>query len=896
MEFECLCCEPPAQGTRKNENKANGRPTRDCTVSKQIILHCVGVYEEMEAQVKVGEVVGRVHLGPLADSSNLSPVPPLQGPEGPLILAPEATKPLAMPKPRLTAKPFSVQRSNTIRPISAPKPFSKPLPKPTPSSYTPNPPCTPKPDPASTPETDLVEQEGRGLGEGGREGERNPEITSSTPTPQASVQGFEPLNPGSTQRRSVRRPLSTDLTSRFESVGPQVTPRPAGVASNRIAPTQAREAEKGVQAAPSECKTSLAKMEGVRQKEKEEEEKDREEEKSRGSIKSRISLLLDSTSSGSVGSSAPSPGAEPHSSTQLIADKEVLVGVKQRIKELTTETLPVHTPSPRTAFKPRPLSHDLTKCFAVGQPGEPSDSLPSIPGGLERDETRGWPENINKAHRKEIPSNSGEGPDLDVHIGNKVQRGDAKDMKSSSPREQEGGVSSPGQAPSPGWAGHIPEKDMLNAKKEIERLEQMEETMEEERVPIPAPQGEVGPGGGGRDGDVRVDDFSVKPGRWGGHWRVSNRNPPSQEPPTPSEEQNRAGGMEGVGKAEEGVTGREGEVERERGGEKEGMTGREDTTQAPGDWPTAEGQQDSDHTPASDSSSTQKESLLLPGLEEEPDETPPLVPPSPLEQMGEPPQETEGSTQTEVEGEETLVREAEAGGEAGDSPSPSLAPATQSADDVLNSLPREPSTPSDPETGDTHDSTPCEPLPFPEVSTPLLDSTAQLSKAELSRRRRQTRRSLPSRSVHRSITLELQEHTDQPDDWRFRDSTAMVECEEGGDSDSEQPRGAVPCPPQPQRVPIFPGMDPSALKAVLRKRGGDSDRQTESSTPSPSHLLRRASQLSSPAPSPSQLSRSPKSPRMLPPAAGTENREESAPPWLQELKSKKRFSQCGTDT
>ncbi|KAJ8336398.1 hypothetical protein SKAU_G00376180 [Synaphobranchus kaupii] len=221
-----------------------------------------------------------------------------------------------------------------------------------------------------------------------------------------------------------------------------------------------------------------------------------------------------------------------------------------------------------------------------------------------------------------------------------------------------------------------------------------------------------------------------------------------------------------------------------------------------------------------------------------------------------------------------------------------LTPITPRPDDLLKLSPREPlpgepDTPGNLDTDDSTDSTPYmdpEPLPFPEFSTSLLDSSAQLSKAELGRRR--NRRSTPSWPVRHGTTLSnLQEATDGPSDWKFRDTKVIAESCYGRDSLSEE----GPClkPSQMQRVPIFPGMDPSALKAVLQKRGGDSDGQADSPAPSSLELLRRTSQsshpptpqLSCPAPSPSQFSCFTKSPlppaasRVLPPAAGTENRQ-----------------------
>ncbi|XP_035235169.1 uncharacterized protein KIAA1671-like isoform X2 [Anguilla anguilla] len=229
----------------------------------------------------------------------------------------------------------------------------------------------------------------------------------------------------------------------------------------------------------------------------------------------------------------------------------------------------------------------------------------------------------------------------------------------------------------------------------------------------------------------------------------------------------------------------------------------------------------------------------------------------------------------------------------------SLTPATPSSDSNLSSSPRKqtppltpggPATPSDVDTPDGLSPAPlpgAEPLPFPETSTTLLDSSALRSRVQLAKRR--SKRLLPSRAARQSAALSvLQEgQGGAGDDWHFRDSTEeRAESSKQEDSDpEEQARGAELRPPasQPQRVALFPGMDPSALKAQLKKRG-DSDNQVDGASSSAS-----------------QLSRSPKSPflprasRVLPPAGGKENGEESSPQWLRELKSKKRLSQYEND-
>ncbi|KAL2092305.1 hypothetical protein ACEWY4_012103 [Coilia grayii] len=221
----------------------------------------------------------------------------------------------------------------------------------------------------------------------------------------------------------------------------------------------------------------------------------------------------------------------------------------------------------------------------------------------------------------------------------------------------------------------------------------------------------------------------------------------------------------------------------------------------------------------------------------------------------------------------------------------SLSPATPSSDIIPTPSPRKhtpPHTPGDQATPtDTPDGStpspeePAEPLPFPEASTSLLDSSAMRSRVQLSKKR--NRRAPPSRAARHSALLSA-----LPEN-QYRDSTEQkVEPCEQDASDLEEKLKGTPTSSssQPQRVALFPGMDPSALKAQLKKRG-DSEGPAEGAV----------------APSPSQLSRSPKSPflprasRVLPPpTAGKENGEEASPQWLKELKTKKRLSQYENDS
>ncbi|XP_034025566.1 uncharacterized protein KIAA1671 homolog [Thalassophryne amazonica] len=227
----------------------------------------------------------------------------------------------------------------------------------------------------------------------------------------------------------------------------------------------------------------------------------------------------------------------------------------------------------------------------------------------------------------------------------------------------------------------------------------------------------------------------------------------------------------------------------------------------------------------------------------------------------------------------------------------SLTPATPSSDSNLSSSPRKPTplvTPPEHVSllfePDSTDSVPpsvtstpdSRPLSFPDAPTTLLDTSALRSRAQLGKKRGP--RSRPTRAAHQSTAQALlgEEGGGATEDWRFRDSTEDRVGMKDNDSDAEEDRAVdvgSSVVSQPQRIPLFPGMDPSALKAQLKKRG-DSDSQTDG-----------------PVPSSSQLSHSPKSPflaraaRVLPPPGGRENGDEDSPQWLKQLKSKKRLSQ-----
>ncbi|XP_022601293.1 uncharacterized protein KIAA1671 homolog [Seriola dumerili] len=187
---------------------------------------------------------------------------------------------------------------------------------------------------------------------------------------------------------------------------------------------------------------------------------------------------------------------------------------------------------------------------------------------------------------------------------------------------------------------------------------------------------------------------------------------------------------------------------------------------------------------------------------------------------------------------------------------------------------------------------------FPESSTPLLDTSAQRSKADVGKRRIRTR---PSRSLRAGSTQR------ESPDWRACDSAdgkKASSTQRESDSDEEQPKTKIVCSPPPasQRVPMFPGLNPAALIAQLKRRTGGGGADGGEETEEDKGREEKASQREEKAPSPSQLSHSPRSAahlagaaRVLPPLGGTDKGANSSPAWLKELKSKKRLSQHGSE-
>uniref|UniRef100_A0A8C1LI45 Tankyrase 1 binding protein 1 n=1 Tax=Cyprinus carpio TaxID=7962 RepID=A0A8C1LI45_CYPCA len=197
---------------------------------------------------------------------------------------------------------------------------------------------------------------------------------------------------------------------------------------------------------------------------------------------------------------------------------------------------------------------------------------------------------------------------------------------------------------------------------------------------------------------------------------------------------------------------------------------------------------------------------------------------------------------------------------------------------------RQRNTSTDSDTADVPIQEEPEPLPVLETAAPLPDSSVFRSKVDLGKKR-SIKRSRPSRSIRQRAALPSLTEGTHPD-WRFCDSTeAKDQCSNGADSESEEEPSqdvtSSPAPSQPKRVPVFPGMDPSALMAQLKRRSGVAETVSPAEAQTPPSVPTR---------SPRTHTRS-LGPRVLPPVDAEDSGSGSSPSWLLELKSKKRMSQ-----
>lgn len=184
-----------------------------------------------------------------------------------------------------------------------------------------------------------------------------------TPRPRP-VSAIFPAAPAKTEapvpapRSAARRPLSADLTSKFESIGlPRNSPK-ANTPTEPVAPLASLDPEDrttpNVAVGSTDGPAEPANTDQDSRKLEDSAVKEAEEVKPVTSIRSRISLLLDSSSS-------PGATADPPSSVQPLPESEPLMGVKQLIKQLTEDTTPPPVLAVKPVLKPRPLPLDLTK-------------------------------------------------------------------------------------------------------------------------------------------------------------------------------------------------------------------------------------------------------------------------------------------------------------------------------------------------------------------------------------------------------------------------------------------------------------------------------------------------------------------------------------------------------
>lgn len=443
----------------------------------------------MAAQVEVqtGEVGrtvagGRLHLSPLTDSSNkaLMEIPSINQSH---IITSEPNKPVPAPKPRLTPKPFAVEKNPTIKPILAPKPHTKPRPESTRIvGYKPDLPCNPKPqqpvttgkpssvstnpnrpaptafktstklntgqttkpvvqpfkpalpldpgDPSKPTSPVPVERQkpsasslayskslkklpaaewsgttkkeekdqmipSKGgvsitraksmgfLAQIGQEEEEKeeskpkaavplrPQPRASRPRPVSAIFLSSPTKteaPVPAPRWTGRRPLSADLTSKFESIGlslhrktPKADTKENTPEEKALPQRREQEQEKILKSTTPQSTDVVPKPVISEESNKKTEEisvKENNGDKRGVSIKSRINLLLDSSSPGAVVTDQVSDLDSP---VQPVPETEPAVGVKQLIKQLTEDTPPTQSPIMKPALKPRPLPLDLTK-------------------------------------------------------------------------------------------------------------------------------------------------------------------------------------------------------------------------------------------------------------------------------------------------------------------------------------------------------------------------------------------------------------------------------------------------------------------------------------------------------------------------------------------------------
>ncbi|XP_061763155.1 calponin homology domain-containing protein DDB_G0272472 isoform X2 [Nerophis ophidion] len=395
----------------------------------------------MAAQVEVqsGEVGrtvtgGRLHLSPLTDSSNTSPSISQSH------IIPEPKKPIPGPKPRLTPKPFALEKKPMIRPVPAPKPHTKTGPVSThPAGYKPEIPCNPNPQqpvaivmpspvstnpslPTSTsfrtsakvntgqttkpvappfkpaPPLEPVDpikptpplpaerhkpmnqmtpmQKGASISRAKSLGFLNqidfseaavpprPKPRGSRPRPVSAVLMYNAETPLPASRLTEGRPLSLDLTSKFESIGLSLHPKTAksnvkeSPPKEEVLPPKSQQQTNSTVSLNSDLKVKPL----VPNEQTKIFAKETEDNQHGVSVKSRMNLLLDSSSATETVSAGQT--SDIPAQVQNVPETQPQVGVKQLIKQLTDDTTPTQSPVLKPAVKPRSLPLDLTKKFS----------------------------------------------------------------------------------------------------------------------------------------------------------------------------------------------------------------------------------------------------------------------------------------------------------------------------------------------------------------------------------------------------------------------------------------------------------------------------------------------------------------------------------------------------
>ncbi|XP_077378112.1 uncharacterized protein LOC144019141 [Festucalex cinctus] len=196
-----------------------------------------------------------------------------------------------------------------------------------------------------------------------------PQPRGSRPRPVSAVFLNNPDIPVPAPRLAGGKPLSSDLTSKFESIGLSLHRKAARADVKESTPKEKALPQKTQQ----EKNSTSGQNTGIHKKsnsddqsndisEKKSVKETNEDQRGATSIKSRINLLLDSSSTPETVSSGQTSALLPPE--QTVRESEPQVGVKQLIKQLTEDITSSQSPVMKPAFKPRNLSADLTKKFS----------------------------------------------------------------------------------------------------------------------------------------------------------------------------------------------------------------------------------------------------------------------------------------------------------------------------------------------------------------------------------------------------------------------------------------------------------------------------------------------------------------------------------------------------